>query len=86
MKDGLIQVHDIHAALPDGKVLFSNENMVTVEEHGELVVGVGERYLYALHLFFHNVPPCTRSRIGIYLNALKSIEVVLWVCYPHRTR
>ena len=56
MENLLIQVHDIHAALTDGKILLSNENMVIMKEHSELVVGVSEGYLYTFHLFFHNVP------------------------------
>ena len=55
MENLLIQVHDIHAALSNRNIPLPNENMVIMKEHSELVVGVGEWYLYALHLFFHNV-------------------------------
>ena len=65
VQDRLVQVHDVHAALPYGVVLPAYEHPVAVEEYGELVVGVSVVQFDACQFLCHNcLPPVSDRDLG----------------------
>ena len=59
-ENGLVQIQNVHAALPYGVFLAANKNLVAVKEHDELIICVGELSFNALHFLCYAAAPCTR--------------------------
>ena len=57
IKNRFIRIQNVYAALTYGVMPLPNVNMVAVEEHGELVIGVRIGNIGALPLLLHDVPP-----------------------------